>query len=486
MKAQADKTVAKLSKAAAGASPARQFKPESEVQFEDRRPAAVGQRALAGKVDSSPQAGRIAQLQAMADGSAAGTIQRRGMDEEEPMQGKLETIQRQGAEEEEELLQGKFATVQKRGLDEEEIQAKSAAVQKKDEQPANNTGLPDNLKSGIENLSGLSLDDVKVHYNSPKPAQLQAHAFAQGTDIHMAPGQEKHLPHEAWHVVQQKRGRVKPTKQLQGKIHLNDDARLEKEADVMGTQASATAVRLAALPSERPREPRKFSETVQGKFATVQRTGHEEEEEHEEPAPVQVSKKGWIRLAIEAAGHFALATIKTVGGMIAAIGTGGAALVPGIISAVGGVGQAIIGVCKSIRSHFLRTRQALAKKAAMNKIIAFEGAVAVATAIAGLVSGALSPEFWKGLVTVIFKSVDVVGGIIKTLRGAFADQLSESQKGILIMVESGLGFLSGLGSSIGAGIAKGASWIFKVVADVLKQIISLFKGARGHAKKSEA
>ena len=45
------------------------------------------------------------------------------------------------------------------------------------------------------------MDDVNVHYNSNKPAQLQAHAYAQGTDIHLGPGQEKHLPHEAWHVV---------------------------------------------------------------------------------------------------------------------------------------------------------------------------------------------------------------------------------------------------------------------------------------------
>ena len=83
-------------------------------------------------------------------------------------------------------------------------------IQKKE----NKTGLPDNLKSGVENLSGISLDDVKVHYNSDQPASLQAHAYAQGTDIHVAPGQEKHLPHEAWHVVQQKQGRVQPTKQL--------------------------------------------------------------------------------------------------------------------------------------------------------------------------------------------------------------------------------------------------------------------------------
>jgi|GEM_PF-6626855 len=99
----------------------------------------------------------------------------------------------------------------------------------------NNTGLPDNLKAGIENLSGYSMDDVNVHYNSSKPAELQAHAYAQGTDIHVAPGQERHLPHEAWHVVQQKQGRVKPTMQL--KVKVNDDASLEKEADVMGGKA---------------------------------------------------------------------------------------------------------------------------------------------------------------------------------------------------------------------------------------------------------
>ncbi|MGY3792058.1 eCIS core domain-containing protein [uncultured Aquimarina sp.] len=102
---------------------------------------------------------------------------------------------------------------------------------------ANRTGLPDNLKSGIENLSGYSMDDVKVHYNSSKPAQLQAHAYAQGTDIHLAPGQEKHLPHEAWHVVQQKQERVRPTRQLKSKVNINDDVGLEKEADVMGAKA---------------------------------------------------------------------------------------------------------------------------------------------------------------------------------------------------------------------------------------------------------
>jgi hypothetical protein len=112
-----------------------------------------------------------------------------------------------------------------------------APIQRKE----NNTGLPDNLKTGMENLSGISLDDVKVHRNSDKPAQLQAHAYAQGTDIHLGAGQEKHLPHEAWHVVQQKQGRVKPTMQMKGKVNVNDDAGLEREADVMGAKALSLA-----------------------------------------------------------------------------------------------------------------------------------------------------------------------------------------------------------------------------------------------------
>lgn len=100
----------------------------------------------------------------------------------------------------------------------------------------NNTGMPDNLKAGIESLSGFSMDDVRVHYNSSKPATVQALAYTQGTDIHVAPGQEKHLPHEAWHVAQQMAGRVSPTTNING-MPVNDNAALEHEADVMGERA---------------------------------------------------------------------------------------------------------------------------------------------------------------------------------------------------------------------------------------------------------
>lgn len=104
----------------------------------------------------------------------------------------------------------------------------------------NQTGMPDNLKSGIEKVSGYSMDNIRVNYNSPKPAQLKALAYAQGTDIHIGPGQEQHLPHEAWHVVQQMQGRVNPTMQMRG-IGINDNTSLEKEADAMGAYAAGTS-----------------------------------------------------------------------------------------------------------------------------------------------------------------------------------------------------------------------------------------------------
>lgn len=98
--------------------------------------------------------------------------------------------------------------------------------------------LPAALREGVESLSGQDLSDVRVHRNSSEPAQLNALAYAQGRDIHLAPGQERHLPHEAWHVVQQRQGRVKATAQLAG-VALNDQPHLEREADAMGQRAES-------------------------------------------------------------------------------------------------------------------------------------------------------------------------------------------------------------------------------------------------------
>lgn len=131
----------------------------------------------------------------------------------------------------------------------------------------NNTGMPIELRSGLESLSGHSMSDVKVHYNSSKPATLNAHAYAQGNDIHIGPGQEQHLPHEGWHIVQQKQGRVQPTRQLHSAV-INDDAKLEKEADIMGAKAyerGSSMVEGIDIPTV---QTSPASSVLQGKFGT--------------------------------------------------------------------------------------------------------------------------------------------------------------------------------------------------------------------------
>ncbi len=191
MNTHADKTQENKSQSVSVAASQMQSGGESTFQFIDNRPEAVIQGKLQEIANKSLQDKQAARLQAMADSHSA--------QQQQPIE-------------------------------------KRASLQSSQRQ--NNTGLPDNLKSGIEGLSGYSMDDVKVHYNSSKPAQLRAHAYAQGTDIHIGPGKEKHLPHEAWHVVQQKQGRVSVTRQLKGKIDINDDPTLESEADLMGEKAS--------------------------------------------------------------------------------------------------------------------------------------------------------------------------------------------------------------------------------------------------------
>jgi hypothetical protein len=160
------------------------------------RPVRAGVSALQRLADASPAVGGLAALQRVADAHAAARL----------------PVQRQGLEEEEEPLQGAFA--------------------------ANDSGgLPAQLRSGVEALSGVSMDGVRVHRGSPAPAQVGAHAYAQGDEIHLAPGQERHLPHEAWHVAQQRQGRVRATTEV-ADAPVNDDAGLEREADTMGARAA--------------------------------------------------------------------------------------------------------------------------------------------------------------------------------------------------------------------------------------------------------
>jgi hypothetical protein len=221
--------------------------------IDDRRPEAAAQRQLQDIANNSPQAAALQRYaDVMANSPRTAALQRyadlmnnspRMAAQRKALEGMFGTAAQRKAPEEE-LLQGRFEIAQRERLDEEEpLLAKAGpaeAAAQREEAPApvpNNTGLPDELKAGIENLSGLAMDDVRVHYHSDKPAQLQAHAYTQGTEIHVAPGQEKHLAHEAWHVVQQKQGRVRATRQMKEGVAVNDDASLEREADVMGANA---------------------------------------------------------------------------------------------------------------------------------------------------------------------------------------------------------------------------------------------------------
>lgn len=177
--------------------------------------------AQAGFEDNRPEADGVRQLQAMADNAPQSTRHR-------ALQNGIQAMSTQSSGQT--LHNSPRMTAQRQA---------QAAI--------NRTGLPDSLKAGVESLSGVSMDQVRVHYNSSRPAQLGAHAYAQGSDIHLATGQEHHLPHEAWHVVQQAQGRVRPTMQMKAGVPVNDDAGLEREADEMGAKA------LSALIDDSPR-----------------------------------------------------------------------------------------------------------------------------------------------------------------------------------------------------------------------------------------
>ena len=179
----------------------------------DNRPAAAAQLQLAGLVAQSP---RIVAQRALMDGIHGGPR----------MAAQMASIAGDA--------------VQRRSADGEEL------LQPKAETVPNRTGMSGQLKAGIESLSGMDMSNVRVHANSDKPAQLNALAYAQGNDIHLGPGQEQHLPHEAWHVVQQRQGRVVATRQMAG-VAVNDDKGLEAEADAMGAKALAAGARQAGV-----------------------------------------------------------------------------------------------------------------------------------------------------------------------------------------------------------------------------------------------
>ena len=109
--------------------------------------------------------------------------------------------------------------------------------------------LPEAVKGRMEQSFGTDLSAVRVHEGEAAPA-LGARAFAQGDEVHFAPGQydpqgqggQELLGHELAHVVQQRQGRVSGVQGrvsgVQGKGNIVSDAALETEADRAGEKAA--------------------------------------------------------------------------------------------------------------------------------------------------------------------------------------------------------------------------------------------------------
>ena len=103
---------------------------------------------------------------------------------------------------------------------------------------------------------------------------MKAHAYAEGNQIHVAGGQEKHLAHEAWHVVQQKENRVSPTTKING-LNVNTDKSLEKEADVMGAKASSLGSDFEESSLQLKSKNISSSASIQGYFESGYRDNHQ-------------------------------------------------------------------------------------------------------------------------------------------------------------------------------------------------------------------
>lgn len=109
--------------------------------------------------------------------------------------------------------------------------------------------LADDIRKKMEASFGADFSSVRVHEGNAAPA-VGARAYAQGTDLHFAPGEyqpqatdgQALLGHELAHVVQQSQGQVGATTQAKGPdggaASVNNDPSLEQEADEQGARAA--------------------------------------------------------------------------------------------------------------------------------------------------------------------------------------------------------------------------------------------------------
>jgi len=104
--------------------------------------------------------------------------------------------------------------------------------------------MPADVQEKMERHFGYDFSAVRIHQDSDA-ARMGARAYAQGPNLHFAPGAyaprtlpgQQLLGHELAHVVQQAQGRVSVPSQAKGES-INDDPALEREADRMGADAT--------------------------------------------------------------------------------------------------------------------------------------------------------------------------------------------------------------------------------------------------------
>ncbi len=151
-------------------------------------------------------------------------------------------------EEEEKPTQKKAIQKKTMAEEEEELQMKEPPEKKSKSSVTSGTkvSMPDGVKGKMENSFGTDFSNVNIHKDSEQATNMGALAYTQGNDVHFAPGQynpntqegQELLGHELAHVVQQRQGRVKPTKEQGKGLAVNDNPSLENEADFMGARAA--------------------------------------------------------------------------------------------------------------------------------------------------------------------------------------------------------------------------------------------------------
>ena len=120
-----------------------QLRPLLDSSFEDARSDAVVQQKLQSVMNASPRVKQMQAAKTVIDNSARVNVHQRAVS----------------------MMASK--STQCVGFKEQQPYTKNPAQLNADQASVpNRTGLPDNLKNGIENLSGMSMDHVKVHYNS--------------------------------------------------------------------------------------------------------------------------------------------------------------------------------------------------------------------------------------------------------------------------------------------------------------------------------